>query len=83
MGRITNKSGVSVKPIAHIVDKLSSAIAGVGNFANDGGATIGAQTPVSPRHFDKSLDIPGLGTTIAPEPPAGHSLGQAAFLGHA
>jgi hypothetical protein len=50
MGRITNKSGVSVKSIAHIVDKLSSAIAGAGNFANDGGATIGAQTPVSPRH---------------------------------
>ncbi|MBT7910621.1 MAG: hypothetical protein HN607_08810 [Verrucomicrobia bacterium] len=36
MGGITNKSGVSVKPIAHIVDKLSSAIAGAGNFANDG-----------------------------------------------
>jgi hypothetical protein len=36
MGGITNKSGVSVKPIAHIVDKLSSAIAAAGNFANDG-----------------------------------------------
>ena len=36
MGRITNKSGVSVKSIALIVDKLSSAIADAGNFANDG-----------------------------------------------
>ena len=33
MGRITNKSGVSVKPIAHIVDKLYSEIVGASNFA--------------------------------------------------
>ncbi len=33
MGGITNKSGVSVKPIAHIVDKLYSEIEGESNFA--------------------------------------------------
>jgi hypothetical protein len=64
MGGISSKTAAIVKRIAQIVDKLSSAIFGVGNIVYDTGATFCARTPAKSWQLDKSLDSPDCNITV-------------------
>ena len=61
---ISSKRAATVKRIAQIVDKLSSAILGVGNIVNNAGAIFGTRTHGKPWQLEKSLDTPGLNITV-------------------
>jgi hypothetical protein len=50
------------------VDKLSSAILGVGNIVNNAGAIFGARSPGKPWQLEKPLDSPGLNIRVRRHP---------------